>query len=138
MYGHMKHTNSHNYTEEGDRKVHNERMQYNLHHREQSQCDKEIPVSAVLSFMFLIMHRVVSCNSDYSQVMRLTGYSVPFTLTVLRRPSIKSGRHLRRVTEIFGKKGAVRYVGFLMIGSAETTPCENTKEPTPRSICEEG
>ena len=65
MYGHMKHTNSHNYTEEGDRKVHNERMQYNLHHREQSQCDKEIPMSAVLSFMFLIMHRVVSCDSNY-------------------------------------------------------------------------
>ena len=65
MYGHMKHTNSHNYTEEGDRKVHNERMQYNLHHREQSQCDKEIPMSAVLSFMFLIMPHVVSCDSNY-------------------------------------------------------------------------
>ena len=61
----MKHTNSHNYTEEGDSKVHNERMQYDLHHREQSQCDKEIPVSAVLSFMFLVMHRVVSRNSNY-------------------------------------------------------------------------
>ena len=63
-----------------------------------------------------------------------TGYSVPFTETVRNKPRIRTGRHFRRVCANLGKNGSVRYLGFLIIGNADTSPCENTKDPTPKSI----
>lgn len=63
-----------------------------------------------------------------------TGYSVPFTETVRNKPRIRTGRHFRRVCANLGMNGSVRYLGFLIIGNADTSPCENTKDPTPKSI----
>jgi hypothetical protein len=63
-----------------------------------------------------------------------TGYSVPFT----RRTRIKPRKIMGRVfliTEIsLGGSGALRYAGSLSRGIEETTPWENTNDPTPRSI----
>ena len=39
------------------------------------------------------------------------------------------------VLKILGAGEDDKYTGSLRIGIADTTPCENTKEPTPRSIC---
>ena len=62
------------------------------------------------------------------------GYSVPFTDIAPSSPRISSSNDWRRAVDNSGSIGAVRYAGFLMMGIAETRPCENTNEPTPRSI----
>ena len=53
-----------------------------------------------------------------------------------KKPSTHIGSDFRSTPESFGFNGEDKRSGDLMIGIAETTPCENTKEPTPRSICE--
>jgi hypothetical protein len=65
----------------------------------------------------------------------LTGYSVPLTASTLISPSTRSGTTLRVMARTLGITALRSISGFLIIGIADTTPCENTKDPTPRSIC---
>ena len=59
---------------------------------------------------------------------------MPLTEIVRSKPSSSNGETLRRTVDSFRKNGVRKYVGFLMIGIAETTPWEKTKDPTPMSI----
>ena len=51
-----------------------------------------------------------------------------------KNPSSHIGSVLRSILATFGFSGEERWSGDLIIGIAETIPCENTNDPTPRSI----
>lgn len=49
-------------------------------------------------------------------------------------PSAATGRTFLATVMTFGLGGTKRYIGSLSRGIADTTPCEKTNDPTPRSI----
>lgn len=69
-----------------------------------------------------------------SKAVWITGYSVLLTRRARISPRKITGTDLRKIGRNFDFIGAARYGGSFKSGIEETMPCENTKEPTPRSI----
>jgi len=73
-----------------------------------------------------------SAMEKLGQLVRLTGYSVPLTMSTRIRPKIKIGEAFFRALKI-----AINMfpLAAAETARADTSPRENTNEPTPTSIC---
>lgn len=79
----------------------------------------------------------VTCSSsstvdELGQLDRLTGYSVPLTMSTRIRPKIRIGEAFFRALKIAKN---MLPLAAAETDRADTSPRENTNEPTPTSIC---
>jgi hypothetical protein len=85
-------------------------------------------------FRFVFLHCISMSNMIFRRQWHLTGYSVPLTKNTRTTPRTTMGSDFRKTERVLVRTGEVRYESSFKSGMAETTPCENTKPPTPRSI----